>query len=973
MVKKFLSATLFGFLMLGSAGMFVACDDYDDTDLRMRVEAVEGSLADLQAQIENGAVIQSVTPSADGITITMMDGTTYNITNGKDGADGATGADGKPGSVVEIGENGNWFIDGVDTGMPSRGADGQDGQDGADGQDGTTPTIEIIDGYWWINGANTNVPATGANGADGEDGTEITIGENGNWFLDGVDSGVKAQGPQGPQGPAGEEGAQGPEGPQGPAGEDANLVYYFPGEDGYWYKVVCTPDEVEVSRDKTQATWLPEGTITAVYDTESQVLALYNVKGGEGENNVIRIKLSEPLVGLLFVPDALKEGVGVTTYYSLSVETTPGNYKFLASSDLVMDYRMNPSNADLTNLKDKAAWSFVNRTVTVRSADDQADLLEIKGVEFENGKATVTAVTKRQDNSATYDDKDNKEILVALQATDKTQSGSERVITSDYSIIDFQTLNDFRIAKKHELPISSETQRYYPETWSGNVTDATASDYSFVYTKQCNLNALAEAWATSYAHISLVEAGFEEYLTYTFEETKIKGSDGTEQDYYTSISENEDGEYVMTVDNGPNGTPTEAAIGRKPVVKVSAFINGTQIATGYIVIEVRRTPDVVLPVYNVPDKNIEIEYTTLADANSWTKGYAFDWATVNDEIYKALGIPAEDFSKLYDYSNVSFNTATGVNVVINPFNSDPTLTDGLVEVSFNDQVNIPTGSMSSNGTIKVTIPAVDNTANRDIVITINYTVNDKCVAPDFNPQYVSNGTQVVRGTLDSNTGKWIMQTTLSEAYIDYLEGYGYGNHTYEFELAPNAPAGVTITDAATAGGFQKQTIQLTTELGTNEVRRVPVRLVAKRDNGSEHYFNHIVEFRSPIAVIVNEGQPFVLETPLALPQTEDVAEDVDVSLIVGNVLLWDNKAVTANAALYGLTTNDFIFSYAIKAGEDQNGRLTIDKTTGMLTWDNDGTELREDITAHVIVTLRIPNIGTMEVEVPVILKATQGV
>ena len=93
---------------MGLAGTFVACDDYDDSDLRMRVE--------------NGGMIASVTPSADGITITMTDGSTYNITNGAKGDKGdkgdtgATGAQGEPGSVVEIGENGNWFIDGVDTG-----------------------------------------------------------------------------------------------------------------------------------------------------------------------------------------------------------------------------------------------------------------------------------------------------------------------------------------------------------------------------------------------------------------------------------------------------------------------------------------------------------------------------------------------------------------------------------------------------------------------------------------------------------------------------------------------------------------------------------------------------------------------------------------------------------------------------------------------------------------------------------------
>ena len=52
----------------------------------------------------------------------------------------------------------------------------------------------------------------------------ITIGENGNWFINGEDSGIKAQGPQGSEGQQGPAGEQGPQGPQGPAGE--------PGKDG---------------------------------------------------------------------------------------------------------------------------------------------------------------------------------------------------------------------------------------------------------------------------------------------------------------------------------------------------------------------------------------------------------------------------------------------------------------------------------------------------------------------------------------------------------------------------------------------------------------------------------------------------------------------------------------------------------------------------------------------------------------------
>jgi len=65
----------------------------------------------------------------------------------------------------------------------------------------------------------------------GSGATKITIGENGNWYLDGVDSGVSAkgekgdtgaQGPKGEQGEQGEPGsaaAKGDTGPQGPQGE----------------------------------------------------------------------------------------------------------------------------------------------------------------------------------------------------------------------------------------------------------------------------------------------------------------------------------------------------------------------------------------------------------------------------------------------------------------------------------------------------------------------------------------------------------------------------------------------------------------------------------------------------------------------------------------------------------------------------------------------------------------------------------
>lgn len=97
--------------------------------------------------------------------------------------------------------------------------EGQMGPTGPQGPAGETPEITIGDnGNWVVDGEDTGVKATGE---DGET-PEVTVGENGNWFINGVDTGVSAQGPQGetgPQGPQGETGETGPEGPQGPQGE----------------------------------------------------------------------------------------------------------------------------------------------------------------------------------------------------------------------------------------------------------------------------------------------------------------------------------------------------------------------------------------------------------------------------------------------------------------------------------------------------------------------------------------------------------------------------------------------------------------------------------------------------------------------------------------------------------------------------------------------------------------------------------
>ena len=120
MNKKFLSAILFGALMVGSAGTFTSCKDYDDDidSLQKQIDATNVTLGELQALIKSGAVITSVSSTNDGISIVLSDGKSYKLTNGKDGAngtDGKDGVDGKNAVAWTIGADGYWYEDGVKT------------------------------------------------------------------------------------------------------------------------------------------------------------------------------------------------------------------------------------------------------------------------------------------------------------------------------------------------------------------------------------------------------------------------------------------------------------------------------------------------------------------------------------------------------------------------------------------------------------------------------------------------------------------------------------------------------------------------------------------------------------------------------------------------------------------------------------------------------------------------------------------
>ena len=134
-------------LIASATTSLTSCKDYDDdiNNLQSQIDELKTLQEKIQKQIDNGAILTSVTPTGDGVVLALSNGNSYTIKNGvngtngidgKDGVNGKDGQDGKNGSVVTIGENGNWLIDGKDTGLAAKGEKGDKGDTGATGAQG---------------------------------------------------------------------------------------------------------------------------------------------------------------------------------------------------------------------------------------------------------------------------------------------------------------------------------------------------------------------------------------------------------------------------------------------------------------------------------------------------------------------------------------------------------------------------------------------------------------------------------------------------------------------------------------------------------------------------------------------------------------------------------------------------------------------------------------------------------------------
>ena len=379
MNKKYFSVLLMGAMTVATVGTVTSCKDYDDdiSNLQEQIDKLSETIKNIQTQINNGAILTSVTPTENGMTITLnQNGQTknYTISNGKDGQNGKS---------WKIGDNGNWWYDEgngyVDSKFPARGENGKDGENGTNGE----------------------------NGAAGENG------KNGKYYVPNPETGCFDIYQDGTK------------------VESTNIAYTATAENAItatWEKGVLTLVGVKDAVD---------GKIVLNLNSVLRAMVFNPSHYVDGVEAIDLATYKYQPLGVKKV-NADDDFLADAPFYALLADGVTVESPLYFAPDMKASYFLNPSNADVT--EDAKDYKFLMSSATYTDVTGAAanNIFTMKKVENKDGKLYVTAkydgeAIKQLEYTWT---EDREMTLVALQYTkdDATvTSDFATLTTSDYS------------------------------------------------------------------------------------------------------------------------------------------------------------------------------------------------------------------------------------------------------------------------------------------------------------------------------------------------------------------------------------------------------------------------------------------------------------------------------------------------------------------------------------------------------------
>ena len=367
-------------------------------------------------------------------------------------------------------------------------------------------------------GSSITIPVV--DGQDGADGTIITMDPTThNWIIDGVDTGICAQGQKGDKGDKGDQGETGPQGPageQGPAGADGE-----DGLDGHSPQIDAATGCWKVWNDETQEWVVTDqsaiGAQTYVVTYENYYELNVMEQDAEGNNlgfKSIKLPMSGTLLSITPELNGQSYAQNFDIYYGILTSDVEWkghkaeNGKMLAGMYPTMDrdikMQLNPSDVDANDYE----WEFVDTENTTPWG------LSFGGPEVWSGKATVDtrAITSanglwalprdvqrvdlnsaemqgRPDYVTQFKANDNSKYLFALKGTSKVDGKSVKspfVYTfkaNNVNSVDNINLNgrDIKIAGKTFVYNKEYTPTFDMLGSSSNDYQTWAEDSALVY------------------------------------------------------------------------------------------------------------------------------------------------------------------------------------------------------------------------------------------------------------------------------------------------------------------------------------------------------------------------------------------------------------------------------------------------------------------------------------------------------------
>lgn len=874
----------------------------------------------------------------------------------------------------------------------------------------------------------------GADGKNGKDATVWSIGQDGYWYLDGVKTEYKATG--------------------------ANGYYYKPNaETGCFDIYVIDENGKEKFVEATTISYVSavEG-VSVVHDGNK--LIIKGAVDSQGNTTNVELNLGKELASVAFVPDFLDEysKYPLAKFYHVDafldetkyVTTGANKYDFIEqtkldkSNEVKLTYRVNPQGAYVEG----AVLNFINRSIqqTKAIAGDKGNLLNVVSTNIGNEQIVVNAGinasnrTAANENAAaaTFD-------LAALQ----TSVGTGVPVTSDYIAVRSEEVKPSLVDSVQTT--ATTTVKYYNRgkaiTTDNVENDAFVKLFVPAVANVTGTNAIPAHLKFAYKDASgnagkidlrkkvglFVEAS-KKYLTsyginsmsYEFSlpaEYKDVDANKTNQQWFVKLNGSE---LSINTDNLTGGLTQ--AIGRRPVVRVDAFLTNNAgakklVASAYIRLEIVERDPVTVSAHNIElGAAKSYEYHALQATDTEVANMA--WSRINNEIYGAESLTATNFwnfygtaADTYEVKVITYHKTTGNEVVLL---NDPAVPSNTVYnntsipgISLQIDLNATAGTTSvikvgTNNKVKtentykdmgngaqykvtITIKSDDTTQHGNFILTQVINVKDDCKYYEFNPNYYFNSWNnvagdyiVVKGKVAGTPATWQLTSQLSEHFKligsqNIFAYYGTATDPVKNVQAGSLVFDWTETDALPAGNITTdQTLQLNHAMSVSEeIKNMNYEFTLV--NGETCKTAYKVVFVNPFvagspAAVTLHGNAIGAQNVATAPSVivKDKAGD-DIYKWNATALALTTKAtndykVAAPTVTYAWVRdanyNSFVSQLTNPANQLQ---LAAD---GKVTWDNGGATLANSHNLKVEATVTFAGLSIVKVVIPVTITNT---